>query len=496
MNRPLTIARTLLALSLAGLLSACAGKPAPLIATDPPSLPQDFHFSPDDTVAGSLADLLPRGDPAYEKLSAIAIAEAPSLAEAIARIEAARGRAERAGSERLPSVDADASITRQRINPNQFGEAGASGLIPRDQTIYGANVAARWDPDIFGQLQAQERAALARIDAAGAQAAAVRNSLIAEIAVAVIDWRTLAARAAALREDVAAAAELVRLAGVRERAGIAPGFDRVRAEAQASASRSRLSALESERARIVGRLVTLTGANGQVVANALGEPFGLIEPGPPPAALPSELLVNRPDVMAAAAELAATDQDLAATARSRFPRFTLSAVIGLLAFDPGDLFDTDSIVGTLAGSVAGPILDFGRIDAEIDVAAANKRAAFQAYRGAVFQALGDAETGYGLIAAADAEAQLALTERRELERAARLADTRFRAGLSNFLEVLEARRAADASGDRAAAAAGRANRARVILWQALGGSQPSAVIAIDAQNGSIPPPEDPDVEYQ
>jgi outer membrane protein TolC len=193
---------------------------------------------------------------------------------------------------------------------------------------------------------------------------------------------------------------------------------------------------------------------------------------PAPEALPSLLLANRPDVLAAAAELAATDADLAAASRARFPRITLSAVIGLLAFDPEDLFDTDSIVGNLTAGVAGPLLDFGRIEAGIDTAAAGKRAAFAAYRGAVFQALGDAEAAYGLIAANDAEAAQAIRERDGLGRAASLADARYRAGLADFLTVLEARRAADASGERAAAALGRARRARIGLWQALGGDPP------------------------
>jgi multidrug efflux system outer membrane protein len=190
--------------------------------------------------------------------------------------------------------------------------------------------------------------------------------------------------------------------------------------------------------------------------------------------LPSELLANRPDVAAAAANLAASDADLAAAARARFPRITLSAVIGLLAFDPEDLFDEDTLVGTLAAGIAGPLLDFGRVGAGIDAAAAEKRAAFAAYRGAVFQALGDAEAAYGVVAAADAESRLAVEENKQLSRAANLAETRYKAGLASFLDVLEARRAADASGERSAAAMGRALRARVLLWQALGGEAPEA----------------------
>ena len=285
----------------------------------------------------------------------------------------------------------------------------------------------------------------------------------------MIDWRTLEAREREIRSDLASADELARLAGVRERAGIAPGFDRVRAESAAAGSRSRLSALESERARLLGRLVTLTAQGGAQVRAALAQDGEAQSRPLPPARLPSALLVNRPDVLAAAAELAAADADLAAAARRRFPVFDLSGAIGLLAFGIGDLFDNDSLVGSVGAAIAGPLIDFGRIEAEIDGAAAGKRAAFEAYRGVVYMALGDAEAGYGLVASADEEAAAAVREAAALQRAARLANTRYEAGLADFLTVLEARRAADASGERAAAAMGRAQRARVLLWQALGG---------------------------
>lgn len=469
MPRTFRISRTLTALALTAMLGACVAGPAPKIATPTPELPAAFLFEPDGETRTSVASLMPYRDQAFIQLAGTALETAPSLGEAAARIEAARAGAKGAGANRLPNISADRSVTQTRINPAQFGQAGQQGFIPRDQTSYGANLIATWDPDIFGRLKARERAAIARINAATASATAVRIALLSEIAGTVIDWRTLTARKSAIEADVLAARQLADLAKVREEAGIAPGFDRVRAQSQASASRSRLAALDSEEARIVGRLVTLTGMTGQQVNQALsvGGPF--LSPFSPPSSLPSELLNNRPDVIAAAAELAATDADLAAAARARFPSLSLSGVIGLLAFNPGDLFDEDSIVGSLTAGLAAPLLDFGRIEAEIDGAAAGKRQAFAAYRGAVFQALGDTETAYGLIEAADIEASLAAKERDELQRAAALANTRYRAGLADFLTVLEARRAADASGERAAAARGRSFRARVLLWQALGG---------------------------
>jgi NodT family efflux transporter outer membrane factor (OMF) lipoprotein len=465
-------ARRLLALSLAAALGACVAKPAPEIATPTPPLPEVFFFQPDTATEVSVAALLPLKDPAFQTLAQEALTNAPSLAEALARVEAARAGADGAGAARLPTISTDRTVTGTRINPNQFGDAAAAGgFIDTEQVSFGNNVIASWDADLFGVLKASERAALARVDAASASAQAVRLALLAEIAANVVDWRTLGARKAALQEDVVAAQQLAQLAKQREEAGLAPGFDRVRAEAAASSSSSRLAALESQRVQIFGRLVTLVGRDAGAINAALMQP-DVARSGPvPPAALPSELLANRPDVLAAAAELAATDAELAATARQRFPRLTLSAALGLLSFDFGSMFDEDSIVSTLTAGIATPLFDFGKIQAEIDGAAANKRAAFAAYRGAVFQALGDAESAYGLIDASDTEARLAVRERDELNRAADLANTRYRAGLADFLTVLEARRAADASGERAAAALGRAQRARILLWQALGGSE-------------------------
>ncbi len=461
--------RPLAAIAMTAMLGACVAGPAPEIATPAPTLPEVFLYQPDAATNASLAQLLPQDD-AYRALSNAALERSPTLAQAIAQIEAARAGAKRAGANRMPNVTADRSVVGTRINPNQFGDGSAQGgFIDRDQVSFGNNLTASWDPDLFGRLKAQERAAIARIDAASASSAGVRLALLSEIAGSVIDWRTLAARTQAIEEDVAAATELARLAKVREDAGIAPGFDRLRAEAAASASRSRLAALDSERASLLGRLVTLTGLSGQEVSAALATPATLAAPTPAPKTMPSDLLANRPDVLAAQSELAATDAELAAAARARFPSISLSAVIGLLAFNPGDLFNEDSLVGTLTAGIASPLLDFGRIEAEIDGAAANKKIAFQQYRGAVFQALGDAEAAYGLIAASDAEAAAAMRERDELARAASLANTRYKAGLADFLTVLEARRAADASGERAAAAIGRSQRARVLLWQAVGG---------------------------
>lgn len=459
--------RIVVAAGIVTLLSACIAGPGKLRSANEVRLPPAFVLAPEGANVQSLAALLPIQDPAFAALSAAALSEAPTLAAALARVERARAETARARADRLPTVNGSASVERERSNAAQFGPAGSA--IDPWQTNYGINLSAAWDTDLFGQLRARQRAEQERLDAAGADAAAIRLALRAEIATTVIDWRTLERRQQALEADRAAALELARLSGSRERAGLSPGADRIQAESLVAGTERQLVALGSERARLIGRLVTLTGHPTAEIVSALAFPSPpLANPTPVPA-LPSTVLMHRPDVLAAGARLRAANADVAAAAAQRFPKLSLSGTLGLLSFGLDSLFSPDSVVASLGASIAGPLLDFGRIAADIDRSEAAAQEAFQLYRGSVYTALGDAEAGYGLVVSADAEALATNRERDALTRAARLADTRYRAGLDSFLGVLTARRAAQSASERAAAADGRAYRARVLLWQALGG---------------------------
>jgi outer membrane protein TolC len=110
------------------------------------------------------------------------------------------------------------------------------------------------------------------------------------------------------------------LASVRERAGLAPGLDRVQAESVAASSRTRAQSLGSERARVLGRLVTLTARPADQVERILAASAPAQVLAPAPVALPSTLLTRRPDILVAGARLRAADAEVAAAAAARFPR--------------------------------------------------------------------------------------------------------------------------------------------------------------------------------
>jgi NodT family efflux transporter outer membrane factor (OMF) lipoprotein len=457
----------------AALLGGCATvERAPPASRAEAQLPAAFALLDRERVqAGRAADLLPVADPAYAALSARALAAAPTLEEAIARIDAARAGVRGARAEQLPELNASGTVRRERLNLQQFGVNLPPGVpLNPNRTTYNLGLDAAWDADLFGRLRASRRVALARLDAASADAAGVRLSLQGDIARAVVDLRALDARAAVARADIASAGELVAVTRVRTRAGIVPEFDLVRAQSLQADAQGRLEPILSQRAAVIGRLVTLTALPAQeVLGTFAAAPAGVTGAGEPPLAVPSVLLRSRPDVAAAERRLAAADQEIAAAAADRFPRLSITAALGLFSLGLSNLFDERALTGSVAAGLAGPLIDFGRVGARIDQRQAEAREAFAAYRRVLFTALGETESALGALAAGERRAA-ALERQAALDLdAAKLSRERYRRGLDTFLTVIDAERTAFASRANAIEARADVARNRVALYRAIGG---------------------------
>jgi NodT family efflux transporter outer membrane factor (OMF) lipoprotein len=298
----------------------------------------------------------------------------------------------------------------------------------------------------------------------------VRLALASDLAGAVVNWRALAEQTSLARGDLQQATTLTEITAERVRVGVASDTDRVRAAGLVADARARLSALDGRRAEVLGQIVTLTARPAQEVATILGEAPGVAGSADLPGGISTAVLRNRPDVAAAEARLRAADQDVATAAAERFPRLTLSAIVGVAALAFGDLFEAGALTGSVGPTLAGPLLDFGRVGARIDGAEAGAREAFAEYRRVTFLALGEAERAFGqarsaAVRAAELRRQVTLNED-----AARLVEIRYRSGLENFVGVVDARRQAFASRQALAVAVGEASTARIALFRALGGA--------------------------
>lgn len=445
-------------------LSGCASLP-PLPDTASVTLPAQYAYAPVSAAHSGVDALLP-SDPAFATLK-VAAQTAPTLEAALARIDAARAVMGSARAARAPEISASGNISAER------GSTAAQPNNPffdRDRTQFQPNLQVNWDLDIFGGLRANQRAARARLDAAGADADAVRLALDCDIALALHDYREAVAREALVQRDVEDTNELVRLTRVRARAGVVPEFDVVRAKGLVKDAEARMAPFAGQKASAVGRLVALTALDANAVLSALVVPPDDTTPPNLSAGVPSQLLRNRPDVRAAEYRLAAVKQDLANAAAQRFPKLTLTGALGLLSLAAGDLFSADALTATVGAGVSGPLFDFGRVASEIDRQDALARESFATYRGTVFQAIGDTEGYLGQFAATRNRGIAYNAQARVDTDALGLARERYRLGLTDFLTVVDAQRTLNQTQQNAASAFWQSWRDATELYRAVGGA--------------------------
>ncbi len=458
--------KRVVAIAALALLSGCAavgeGPQASSVA-----LPSSFAYAPDPAARAALQTLLPNEDPAFQTLVAAVDADAPDLQVALARVQAARAALRAAGAERAPNISASGSASRDRsTGNNNFSFPG----FDTTTSNFSLAIDASWDLDLFGQLRATQRAAALRLNAAEADARAVRLALVSDIARAAVDYRTAQARLDIVTQDLADADALVALTEARARAGLVPALDLVRAEGLEAAALAQRGPAEADLANALGRLVTLTARSGTEVAAAFAaspEPAGLHPL--PQTGLPSDLLRQRPDIVAAEGRLAAANQEIAAAAAGRFPQISINAALGLAALAFGDLFSSDSLTASLGGNIAAPLLDFGRIGAQIDAREADAAEAFALYRQTVFAAIGEGETALGSLAAQRGRVAALEAQQRVEADALALSMQRYRMGLSDFLGVIDAQRQLNTTRQSLASARGAAKQAEIAVYRSFGG---------------------------
>jgi len=443
------------------LLAGCATTAAP--DRPEPALPDGFSVPWVAPQQAPSVVMLLANDPALEPLLTAARAASPDLETAAARIQQARGALALARIASAPVSKASTAIERFGFDAPGAGMAGTVSAVR-------PVIEARWELDVFGRLKPGRQAAKARLDAATADAAATRLSLESDIARNLVAVRALDARGAAADEAAAAARVLERLALVRAEAGLATGLDVATAKADVAAADAGIEPIIAERAARVAALMRLTGLPTDRIAGLLIPVQPLLSAdGWAISQVPANLLQRRPDVAASAARLAAADRDVATAVMARYPNVTLTGTLTWMTSTLSGLFLLEGITGGGGAVLAGPLLDFGRVAAEVERSRGVAAELAGLYRGTVLGALAEVEAALAEAKAARRQAAALGQSAAALDRARALAETAYRGGLTDARAAAEAaRRLADAR-DRQLAAEALALDAALRLELAAGG---------------------------
>ena len=364
-----------------------------------------------------------------------AVANNPDLAGAARRVEMARERAVMAGASRMPQAGAALSGSRSKRN--------LVGFLPdRDLSFtaenYGLNLNVSWEIDLWGGLRDRRNAAEGEWRASGEDYRAARLSLAGQVAKA---WYS--AVEASLQVKLAEDTERTR---ARNAAYLAERFERGLAEtldhnlAKTSLASAQANVARRKRQRDLA-LRTLEALLGRHPAANLKLPPALPSPTDLPTLHPpATTLENRPDLRAARLRLRAAGHEESATRKNLLPSLSLSAGPGGRSQEFEDLLDQRFRIWSAAGNLTQPLLQGGRLRADLRRVQAARAAAAAAYKSAALAAFLEAESAL----AAEKflrEEEFSLVDATEAaETAAGLSWDRYRRGLENVFATLEADR--------------------------------------------------------
>lgn len=408
------------------------------------------------------------GDAGLNEVVRVALVGNRDLRQAGHRLERAMAEARIAGADLWPQVDMSWASVRQQQNFVGLPIPGADGgVLTTRFNSHALSFNLSWEVDIWGRIRAGKRAAGSDAQAAAWELRGAQLSLAGSVVKGW--WRVAEARrqwelAGMSSTNLEQTASWI---GNRYDRGLREALDLRLARSGAATARAVVLQREREHRLAVRQLEVLLG---RYPTGTMPVPGGLPEPGEEvPAGLPVELLERRPDLRALGETVRAERARLKQSRAAMLPRIALTGSGGRTSSDVGDLLSNNFNVWSLAGNLAQPLFEGGRLRAGVARARARMAEMEERYVGTVLQALAEVENaleGEGSLQ----EREAALGEAaREGEAARRLAEDRYARGLEPYLTLLEAqRRAWDAESQWLAVRRLRLDN-RVELHLALGG---------------------------
>lgn len=375
------------------------------------------------------------GDPQLDRLIEEALAGAPDIRAASARVRAAEALAQQAGAALLPRVGAEASAGGQRQSQNlgippQFVPDGIRDVGRIAGTF-------SFDLDLWGRNRAALAAATSEAQAAAVDAAQARLLLATNIAAAYADLATLHAQRDVAEEAVRVRGATAELTGRRVENGLDTRGELRLAEARVPAARAEVAALDETIALTCNRIAALVGA-GPDRALAIARP----QLAPLAAGLPDRLALDlvgrRPDIVAARLRAEAAARRIDQARAAFYPNVNLTALVGLQSLGLDKLFESGSTIANFGPAITLPIFEGGRLQGQYRGARAQYDESVARYDATLVGALrevADAATSIRALDVRLAEQKAALTA---AEEAARIARLRYEGGLANQLTALEA----------------------------------------------------------
>jgi len=417
------------------------------------------------------------GDAALDALEGEAIVANGDLQAAAARVRQARALLGVAEADRYPQVNAGAQALRGRNSDASLGVP--QGTKVPTSNFFQAGLSVSYELDLFGRVSNNVNASKADASATEATYRSVLLALQADVAQTYYRVRESDAEFALLKETVRLREDNVKLAQSRFDAGDISEIDLSRARTERATAQSDAIGVERQRAVAEHALAVLLGrapAGFDFGVNPLLDVANM--PGIP-AGMPSSLLERRPDIAAAQQQMFAANARIGVAKSAIFPALSLTGQGGAESYQLSDLFKLSSTTWLIGAVMSLPIVDGGRNKANIRRAEAGLEESVGVYRQKVLVAFAEVEDNLVGLRTLDGQAQATDEAVASARRAAALAEKRYRAGQTGYLESIDAQRELLSVQRQAVQLRGSRATTTVALIRSLGGGweAPAAPIA-------------------
>jgi multidrug efflux system outer membrane protein len=427
------------------------------------------------------------GRPALDRLVQDVLERNLDIREAAARVLEVRARLTSSRAERFPRVDLEAGARRQRQTvtttvPTLQGPIREERRATVDS--HNLSLPASFELDLWGRLARAEEAALQDLLQAEENRRTVIQGAVAEAVSLYLQTEALERRLHITRGRIENYEQSLALVERRYEHGLTSILDVRQARRSLARAQALLPPIRQDLGKARHALSVLAGRYPEAGDPGAPSEIAFRRMAPVPAGVPSDLLERRPDIRAAEASLRASNARVGEALASRFPRISLTGSFGYSSETLNRLLEPESELWNIAMGVAYPLFDAGRLKASQRAAEARYRQGAAAYARTVLGAFAEVEDAL-------------LTRREQLERRKRVlefleearvtqevAESRYRRGLVDYLNVLEAVQTRYQAEEDVVLVDLAIATNRVALHRALGGGWPSSAETTNRKTSS------------
>ena len=373
-------------------------------------------------------------DPQFDRLMRQALADNPSLAQAMARVREAQSLADVTRAGLAPSLSFDAQETRRHLSGHDPIPKPYPGTTQWQGSV-GLNLS--WHIDFWGRQASLLKQARSQTTAASLDVASGRMALSGAVAQAYLDLYRNNALADVAQRTEAQRQRILEITRRRVQSGLDTNVEL--REASGAVPEAHVEWLQAQTAAALDthQIAALSGQGALVYAQVRRPTLDPAAILPLPAALPADLLGRRPDVLAARDRIEAARAGQTAAKAAFYPDINLAAFAGTSSIGIfSNLFQGASASYGAGPAIHLPLFDAGRLRAEYRGAAAEIDDAVAVYNQSVLQAVRETSDQLSLVETLNAQIVQQQQSLDDAEAAYRLAEERYRAGLSSYLTVL------------------------------------------------------------